>query len=62
MNQKTYNQVTGLIFSVVAVVHIFRLANRWEANIAGWPVPLLGSALAAVVAVFLAYSAYKLMK
>ena len=62
MNQKTYLQVTGLIFTAVAVMHLLRVFSGWEVNFAGWNVPVWFSYIGVVVAGFLAYSAYKLMK
>ena len=62
MNQKTYIQVTGLLLTVGVVVHLLRLILGWSANIAGWEVPVWLSVVAVVVAGYLAWSAYKLMK
>jgi hypothetical protein len=62
LNQKTYLQVTGLMFTVGAVVHLLRLLMGWSATIAGWDVPVWLSLVAVVVAGYLAYSAYKLTK
>lgn len=62
MNQRTYLQVTGLLFSVGAVVHLLRVFLGWEANLAGWVVPTWLSLVALVVLGYLAYCAYKLMK
>jgi hypothetical protein len=62
MKQKMYNKVTGLIFAVVAVVHVLRVLQNWPVNLGGMEVPMVGSYVGAVVAGFLAYSAYKLMK
>ena len=62
MQQRTYLQVTGLIFTVVAVLHLFRVLMGWSANLAGWDVPVWLSIVGVAVAGYLAYSAYKLMK
>lgn len=62
MQQRTYLQVTGLLFTVAAVIHLLRVFLGWEANLAGWVVPGWLSWVAVVVAGYLAYSAYKLMK
>ncbi len=62
MKQKTYLQVTGLLFTVGAVIHLLRVLMGWEASIAGWDVPGWISIVAVVAAGYLAYSAYKLMK
>ena len=62
MNQKTYLQVTGLLFTAAAVVHLLRVLMGWPANLAGWEIPTWFSLVGVVVAGYLAYSAYKLMK
>jgi len=62
LNQKTYLKVTGLLLTVGVVVHLLRILLGWEASIAGWSVPTWLSLVAVVVAGYLAYSAYKLMK
>ncbi len=62
MTQKTYLKVTGLLLTAGAVVHLLRVLLGWEASIAGWSVPTWLSLIAVVLAGYLAYSAYKLMK
>ena len=62
MNQKSFNTFAGVVFLVVAVLHLFRLLFRWEAVIGGWVVPTWVSALALVLSGYLARSAFKLRK
>lgn len=65
LQQRTYLQITGLIFIVIAVLHLLRVLLGWKAlgiSVAGWMVPGWISWIAVVVAGYLAYSAYKLMK
>lgn len=62
MSQKTYLQVTGLMFTVGAIVHLLRVLLSWPATIGGWNVPTWISLVAIGVAGYLAYSSYKLMK
>jgi hypothetical protein len=40
MNQKTFSLATGLIFLLIAVLHVLRLAFKWEAVLNGWAVPM----------------------
>jgi len=62
MSQKTYSVVTGLIFLVVALVHIARLAAGWQAVIAGFTVPMWISWVAGVVAGYLAIEGMRLSR
>lgn len=62
MKQKTFNQVTGLIFLAVGVLHLGRVLLGWTAIIGTWAVPTWVSLVALVVALYLAYSAYRLAK
>jgi len=54
MSQKTFSRVAGLIFLLIAVMHALRLAFRWEVVLNGWSVPMWVSAVAIVIAAYLA--------
>ena len=58
MKQKTFTAVAGVVFSVVAVLHLLRLLLHWEAVIGSWVVPPWVSGLALVLSGYLAYSAF----
>jgi len=62
MSQKTFNTLAGVVFVVVAVLHLSRLLFQWEAVIGGWAVPTWVSALALVLSGYFALSAFKLRK
>ena len=62
MNQKTFNAVAGVVFLVVAGLHLCRLLFRWDAIIGGWAVPTWVSGLALALSGYLALSACKLKK
>ena len=62
MNQKNYLQVTGLIFLVVALVHLYRSFAGFPVEMGGLEIPAWVSYAGTVVAGYLSYSAYKLMK
>jgi hypothetical protein len=59
MSQKMFSLAAGLIFLLVAVMHGLRLALRWEAVVNGWSVPMWVSALALVIAGYLAFEGLK---
>lgn len=62
MEQKTFLQVTGIIFAVIAVLHLMRLVLGWEVILGSFVVPMWASFVGVAVAAYLAYCAYKLMK
>lgn len=62
MKQKTYTKVSGVIFGVVAIVHLIRVLSGWQFMIGSYDVPAVLSIVAFVVLGYLAYSAYKLSK
>jgi hypothetical protein len=55
MNQKTFSIVAGVIFAVVALVHLVRIYMDWPIVIGDWSVPMWVSWIALVVAGGLAY-------
>ncbi len=62
LNQKTFNQVAGLVFTVAALAHLWRLLTGAQMVMAGWAIPSWLSVVGVALAGYLAYSAYKLMK
>lgn len=62
MKPKTYHAVVGVIFAIIAVLHLLRLLNSWPAQIGTFVVPIWLSVVAVVVAAWLAYESYKLSK
>ena len=60
MTQKTFTLTAGVIFALVAVLHLLRLMFGWQAVIGGWDVPTWVSCLALVLSGYLAYSSFKL--
>ncbi len=62
MSQKTFSLVAGLIFLVIAVLHIFRLTFRWEAVLNGRAMPIWVSWVALLIAAYLAYEGLRLAR
>ena len=62
MRQKTFSLVVGLIFLLIAVLHVLRLALRWEVILNGWSVPMWASAVAFVIAGYLGYEGLQLSR
>lgn len=62
MNNKQFFTTTGILFSLIALLHLFRLVRGWEAVIGGFTVPLWFSGVALIVAGYLAVTAWRLRK
>ena len=60
MRQKTFSLVVGLIFLLIAVMHVLRLALKWDVVLNDRSVPMWVSWLALVIAGFLAFEGLKL--
>lgn len=58
MKPNNYFFVTGLIFTFIGLLHLLRLANKWEAVIGGWQIPLWLSWAAVIIAGYLAWQAW----
>ena len=54
MDQKTFSIVAGVIFAVVALLHLLRLYMDWPVVIGDWSAPMWVSWIALVVAGILA--------
>jgi hypothetical protein len=50
MDQKTFALVAGVIFALVALLHVLRLFMGWPAMIGSWSVPMWLSWVGLVVA------------
>lgn len=55
MDQRTYTRLTGVIFLLIAVLHLLRILYGWTAAIDGWVVPLWLSWVALIIAAYLAW-------
>lgn len=62
MDKNTYYLVVGLIFLIIAVVHLLRVFYGWNWEIGGWAAPLWVSWLAVVVGGLLSYQSFQFRK
>jgi len=62
MRQKTFSLVVGLTFLLIAVMHVLRLALKWEVVLNGWSVPMWVSVVAIVITAYLAFESLKLSR
>ncbi len=58
---RAYLLISGVVFGVIALLHIARLLLDWPAQIAGWDVPLWLSWLAFAAAGVLSVWAFRLV-
>ena len=56
MDQKTFTLLAGVIFAVVALLHLLRISMGWPVVIDDWTVPMWVSWIALVVAGGLSYA------
>ena len=55
MDHRAFSMVSGVIFALVALLHLIRIWYGWPAVIGGWSVPMWVSWIAVLVAAGLAY-------
>ncbi|MDO8474307.1 MAG: hypothetical protein Q7S62_02085 [bacterium] len=55
MNQKTFSLVVGTIFLLIGFLHVARIVFGWEAQIAGWQIPMWVSWPAVAAALYLGF-------
>jgi hypothetical protein len=55
MDQKTFTLLAGVVFAIVALLHLLRIYMAWPVVIGDWTVPMWVSWIALVVAAALSY-------
>ena len=55
MDQKTFSAVTGVIFAIVALVHLLRIYMGWAIVIGNWNAPMWLSWIGLIVPGCLSY-------
>ncbi|MBI2026895.1 MAG: hypothetical protein HYS98_03695 [Deltaproteobacteria bacterium] len=62
MNKKIYFLISGIIFSTVCVLHLFRVGLGWSFEIGSYQIPTWISIMAVVFTAYLALTAFKHFK
>ncbi len=62
MNQRTYNWVSGVLWLVIAAAHALRIAMQWWVVVGRWAVRVRYSAIPVVIGLYLAFTAFRLLK
>lgn len=60
MDNKTYYTLCSVIFFTIALGHVLRLVNEWEAVVGGVDVPLWASWIAVAIAGYLGVRGWQL--
>jgi hypothetical protein len=58
---RTYVQLSGVLFALVALGHLVRVLARWPLLIAGYPLPALASLVVLVVTAAMSVWAWRLL-
>ena|SRR5438105_3133844 len=59
---RRYLRISGGVFGLIALLHVFRLLPRWPAQIAGWTLPIWISWIVILAAVALSIWAFRLVR
>ncbi|HEY4506226.1 MAG TPA: hypothetical protein VJJ24_02180 [Candidatus Paceibacterota bacterium] len=62
MDKQTYYKAAGVIFLIIAVLHLFRAIYEWEAIMGGYVIPVWYSWVAVVIAGYLGIRGMQLAK
>ena len=60
MSVKGYASASGIVFAVVAILHLIRLIAGWEFRVDGWDAPSWISLVALAVAGYLSYQGLRI--
>ena len=60
MSHKNYHLITGLVFLVIALLHVSRVLMGWDAVLNGQVMPMWASWVAIVVLGYLGYLGLKM--
>ncbi|MBI3619075.1 hypothetical protein HY213_03530 [Candidatus Peregrinibacteria bacterium] len=60
MKQQTYTIVSGLLFALIAIIHLLRALSGWGATLNGWSAPMWMSWVAVIITGVLAVNAFLL--
>jgi hypothetical protein len=61
MNKRTYFFISGLVFAIVALVHLLRIINQFEVVIGTWSAPMVVSWIGFIATGILSYCGFTLM-
>jgi hypothetical protein len=62
MNQKAFSLAAGVVFLLIALGHILRVAFGWSFAVQDFVVPMWASWIAVVITGYLAYEGFRLAR
>jgi len=62
MAQKTFVLISSIIFAIIALGHLSRIALKWSVSLGGWAVPVWISWIALIVFAYLAAEGFRLAR
>ena len=60
LSVRAYAAISGLIFTLVAMVHLDRLIQQWSMMLGSWHVPMWVSVVGLIVPGYLAFEAFRI--
>jgi len=60
MNQRSFSLLAGIIFIIIALLHLLRIIYGWDPVVEGWTVPKLLSWIALIVSGYFGYEGLRL--
>ena len=60
MNQRSFSLLAGIIFTIIALLHVLRIIYGWDPVVEGWTVPKWISWVALIVSGYLGYEGLRL--
>jgi len=59
MGHRTFSMITGVLFALITLLHVCRLAFSWQVTVDSAVIPMWVSWIAIPVGAFLAYQSFK---
>ena len=59
-NEHLFHTIAGILFTIVALLHLSRIVLGWQFSIGSWPIPYWLNGLGTIVTGFLAYLSFRL--
>ena len=61
MNKQTYFLISGMVFAIVAIVHLLRIINQFQIVVGTWSAPMAVSWVGLIISGILSYWGFMLM-